>query len=319
MSAAKSPGLQVGADQPLASADLIAFARQHAATAAGGDVLEQRFRRLCDGSGAEVWLETEVMPTADGGALTRLSILRGTSRRAKRSIRKIAEYEELRAGGEAPPPVSATVDDATDAPRASAESGASSSLKTADIRRRQIVDGACDVISRKGYAEASVREIAEAAGVSIPSLYQYVKSKEDILFLLTEGCMQRLFNEFQKTIGSAISADAKIEKAIEDYLAYISDNRRYINLVYRETRSLSAENRDRIFDIERALMKEWETIVRAGKQAGAFRDIDPILASNILYFACSVWALRHWAISDFSEQETRAALTALLLDGLRQP
>ena len=130
--------------------------------------------------------------------------------------------------------------------------------------------------------------------------------------------MQRLFEEFRETIGAALSADEKIEKAITDYLAYISDNRRYINLVYRETRSLSPENRARIFDIERALMKEWEKIIQSGTRSGAFRPIDPTLASNILYFACSVWALRHWAIGSHGEAEVREALTVVLLNGLRK-
>lgn len=311
--------LKVNPDQPVASSDLISFAAQLAEADDEGELQEQRFRRFGDGSGAHVWAQVEVITRSIAGSITRVEILRGGARRSRSSATKIAEFEVSRLAGnncaDAGPrddPIAPAVE------REAAAVPAGADQSTADIRRRQIVEGACEVISRKGYADASVREIAEAAGVSIPGLYQYVKSKEDILFLITEGCMQRLFDEFRDTIGAALSADQKIEKAIADYLAYISDNRRYINLVYRETRSLSPDNRARIFDIERALMQEWEKIVRAGTKSGAFRRIDPALASNVLYFACSVWALRHWAIGTQGEAAVRKALTTILLDGLRK-
>ena len=312
--------LKVGRSEPIASSDLITFAQSHLDAEGLGDLREQRFRRFGDAAGAQVWVESETMPLDGEGTLTRLSIQRGDTRGAKSGCTKIAEYEEVRAADSNLLQSSAMEAEGSVATARKAEPAKhdSNAQSTADIRRSQIVEGACEVISRKGYAEASVREIADAAGVSIPSLYQYVKSKEDILFLITEGCMQRLFDEFNETIGAALSADAKIEKAIADYLAYISDNRRYINLVYRETRSLSPENRERIFNIERALMKEWEGIVRNGIRSGAFRRVDPAVASNILYFACSVWALRHWALGDYGEEKVRDVLIDLMLDGLRK-
>ncbi len=314
MTASTGSTLKVGSDERVASSDLIAFAQKLSGQDASGELQEQRFRRFGEGVGSQVWAELEIIQIEGTGTSVRVSILRGRSKRGA----KIAEYEEVRLQ-DVDRPQHGKQDEKPEKPSNVATKNAprSADQTTADIRRQQIVEGACEVISQKGYAEASVREIAEAAGVSIPSLYQYVKSKEDILFLITKGCMQRLFEEFRETIGAALSADAKIEKAIGDYLSYISDNRRYINLVYRETRSLSRENRERIFEIERALMKEWEEIIRSGVHAGEFNKVDPVLASNILYFSCSIWSLRHWAINGFGEAKVRKALTQILLDGLR--
>jgi AcrR family transcriptional regulator len=308
-----STTLKVPKDQIVSSIDLMEFARQIAGADASGEILEQRFRRFEDGNGGQIWAEQDAVDIGRGNTLIRVTLLRGSSRTARRSLTRIAEFEQTYGKARTEPEGKPAAKPEAANPPPTLEAGS-----TSDIRRRQIVEGACEVISRKGYADASVREIAEAAGVSIPSLYQYVKSKEDILFLITEGCMQRLFDQFRETIGAALTADAKIEKAIADYLAYISDNRRYINLVYRETRSLSPENRERIFEIERALMREWEQIIRSGTRGGEFRKIDPFLTSNILYFACSIWSLRHWAIGDFGEDNIREVLTTIMLDGLRR-
>jgi AcrR family transcriptional regulator len=49
-------------------------------------------------------------------------------------------------------------------------------------RRQQIIDGALDVFSRKGFEKATNRDIAEAAGIRSPGLvYHYFKSKRDLL------------------------------------------------------------------------------------------------------------------------------------------
>ena len=47
-----------------------------------------------------------------------------------------------------------------------------------DLRRRQIVEGALRVFTAKGFHASTVREIAEEAGLTMGSLYNYVSSKE---------------------------------------------------------------------------------------------------------------------------------------------
>jgi AcrR family transcriptional regulator len=62
-----------------------------------------------------------------------------------------------------------------------------SNIKTArliDPRRKQIIKGAMQVISTKGFHGATVRDIAEAAGLTVGTMYNYVRSKEDILYIV---------------------------------------------------------------------------------------------------------------------------------------
>ena len=51
-----------------------------------------------------------------------------------------------------------------------------------DERWRQILDGASRVIAAKGFAKATIREIAAAAEMPVPTMYQYLERKEDILY-----------------------------------------------------------------------------------------------------------------------------------------
>jgi AcrR family transcriptional regulator len=53
--------------------------------------------------------------------------------------------------------------------------------------RRALIDAAADLFQRKGFAETTIAEIAEAADVSTRTFFGYFASKEEILFADTEG------------------------------------------------------------------------------------------------------------------------------------
>ena len=54
-------------------------------------------------------------------------------------------------------------------------------------KRRRIVEAAVGLFISKGFHVTTTREIARAVGFSIGSLYEYVASKEDILYLVCEA------------------------------------------------------------------------------------------------------------------------------------
>ncbi|MGA2675649.1 MAG: TetR/AcrR family transcriptional regulator [Methanobacterium sp.] len=59
-----------------------------------------------------------------------------------------------------------------------------------DIVRMKIIEAALKVFSKKGYHDSKIDEIAEEAGLSKPTLYKYVQSKEDILKSISESSVK---------------------------------------------------------------------------------------------------------------------------------
>lgn len=53
-------------------------------------------------------------------------------------------------------------------------------------RDREVIDAAAEVFARRGYAAATVQDVADALGILKGSLYHYIKTKEDLLFRLME-------------------------------------------------------------------------------------------------------------------------------------
>ena len=64
--------------------------------------------------------------------------------------------------------------------------------------RQDIVDAGMRLIQEKGYEAVSVDEISQAAGISKPTFYKYVKSKEDILHAYFQEEMRARWEQLEK-------------------------------------------------------------------------------------------------------------------------
>ena len=59
-----------------------------------------------------------------------------------------------------------------------------------EARKDNLIDAALRVFAEKGYSDTTMTDIARKAGVSTPVLYEYFKTKEDLLFAIPEKFME---------------------------------------------------------------------------------------------------------------------------------
>lgn len=66
--------------------------------------------------------------------------------------------------------------------------------------RRDILISAAGVFARRGYAAATLQELAEAAGFAAPSLYRYFESKEELFRTLVELVVREMDATFEEPV-----------------------------------------------------------------------------------------------------------------------
>jgi uncharacterized protein (TIGR00369 family) len=194
---------------------------------------------------------------------------------------------------------------------------AAEAAPVAEERKRQIFQGASRVIAEKGFASASIRDIAAAAGMPVPTMYQYIERKEDLLFLIYESFLQDYADTLRRAVEAAPSPAEKLQAAIAATLDNFDRNHAYIKLMFQETRALSPEGRARVYELDARYIRVWTAILSeiSGKDGAA----DPELLANLVYFLCSVWPLRYWTIGKFGRAQVEAAIASLLKVGLGLP
>jgi AcrR family transcriptional regulator len=77
--------------------------------------------------------------------------------------------------------------------------------------RRDILVAAAEVFARRGYAAATLAELADAAGFAAPSLYRYFSSKEEIFRNLIEVVAAEVRATFEEAVDRALPLAARLE------------------------------------------------------------------------------------------------------------
>jgi AcrR family transcriptional regulator len=95
---------------------------------------------------------------------------------------------------------------------------------SADARREQILDVAIHVFGRAGYYGASMNDIADAAGVTKPVLYQHFASKRALFVDVLRDVGGRLLAELATATEAATSGRERVEAGFRAYFRFVTEN-----------------------------------------------------------------------------------------------
>ena len=171
----------------------------------------------------------------------------------------------------------------------------------------RIASAALSLFLQDGYHNTSVREIAQKAGLSVGSVFNYFTSKEEILFFLlsfgqirTEALFKKQRDEFERLKQDGVSPRELFLRAYERYAALNDELRRNTVLAYQETKSLTIAERKRLFAGEERIQHFFEDIISYGVDQGVFPAGNIRLKAHCLLVLAQSWAVRHWALTSFA-------------------
>lgn len=99
-------------------------------------------------------------------------------------------------------------------------------------RRASLLAAATEVFAAEGYAGASIRQIAESAGVTIPVLYDHFASKKQLHLELLEQQGDALIAATSSVSGD--SPEALMRGSVEAFFAYVEAHPFAWRMLFRE-------------------------------------------------------------------------------------
>jgi AcrR family transcriptional regulator len=102
----------------------------------------------------------------------------------------------------------------------------------AQARREQILDVAVQVFARNGFHGASMNDVADAAGVTKPVLYQHFDSKQELYLALIGEVGRRLLLAITKATAGATTGREMTELGFKAYFRFVADDRDAFLLMY---------------------------------------------------------------------------------------
>lgn len=99
-------------------------------------------------------------------------------------------------------------------------------------RRRQLLEVALKVFAEQGFFVTSMSDIAEAAGVTKPVLYQHFRSKRELYSQLLTEVGNQIQEAITKAVTSANSPREQVEQGFAAYFRFVDEHRDAFRLFY---------------------------------------------------------------------------------------
>ncbi len=172
-------------------------------------------------------------------------------------------------------------------------------------RQHQISTAAMELFKSRGFHKTTVRDIAAAANMQVGTVYLYIKSKDDVLYLACKNMLAE-YSSFMAVVPESSSVAETIILAFLQFLGLIDRYRSDLKVVYRESASLTSDRQQDLFDTERAVQGYFSKMLDDGIKRTAIAECDTAsIALNIVMMGHS-WSIKGWAIKDIMNFEQYA-------------
>ena len=184
-------------------------------------------------------------------------------------------------------------------------------------RERDIVATAARLFKEKGYRATTLEDIAAAVGMLKGSLYYYIRSKEELLYLVVRDPIREVYSELEAIVAADLPFTEKIAQAIANHMTVFHLHYPHIAVYLHDYRHLMDKLEQNVIETPKQYQRLWDALLRQGIAAGEIRDdVDVTMAGYALLGMCN-WAYRWYnPAGRLSPKEVADVFTKIALQGL---
>ncbi|ASS94737.1 TetR/AcrR family transcriptional regulator [Peribacillus simplex] len=186
-------------------------------------------------------------------------------------------------------------------------------------RRTQMIKGAVTLFKEKGFHRTTTREIAKAAGFSIGTLYEYIRTKEDILYLVCDFIYDEVQEKLQKEIDQSDGTLESLKLTIAYFYKVMDDMQDEVLVMYQEVKALTKDALPYVLNKELRMVGMFEKVITKCVENGELlltaKQIS--LVSHNIFVQGQMWSFRRWALhKEYTLQEYVELQTQLLIHNI---
>jgi TetR/AcrR family transcriptional regulator len=140
-----------------------------------------------------------------------------------------------------------------------------------DAQRQQILARAAELFAQQGYTATSMNQVAQACGVSKPSLYHYVRDKYQLLVEIAEDHVMQLkilAAQAQQTVRAPHGpqgSPAQLRELIDSFLDAYANSRAAHRVLTEDVKFLEPADRDRVLDGQREVVQAFADAIASAR------------------------------------------------------
>jgi len=172
--------------------------------------------------------------------------------------------------------------------------------KKSESTRERIINSARKLFAESGYQKTTVIEIAQEAALSEAAMYEYFKSKEDLLLTIPDLWVTELLAEMEDQLFGVEGAFNKLRKYVWWTFRRIEQSPMNAKVVYLCLKTNQNFLQSEVYENVRSLYAKLVQIFEEGRSSGEMiPDLDPYAARAIIVGMIDHMVTR-WLLKDMS-------------------
>ena len=185
-------------------------------------------------------------------------------------------------------------------------------------RKKEILSLSQSVLTEKGYAATSVRDIAKALDMEPASLYSHFKSKEDILKITCFEMADKFELAVKEVNDIYFNAEEKLRMAIKLHVEILTSHLDSALIFIRDWRNLTGESLDQFIAKRNVYEAGFREIVQTGIDEGVFKETDRKFAALTILSSVN-WIVEWYKPNGtLNPEQIAEKLSAFILSGLEK-
>ena len=181
-----------------------------------------------------------------------------------------------------------------------------------------ILQKAAAMFREKGFAATSMRDLAETVGIEAASLYNHIRSKNEILEAICFDVANRFNTNIELLEASKQSSIPKVESLLRFHIRQMVENYEEVYVSDREWKHLEEPYLSNFQNQRRNYRKRFAAIIELGINSGEINKIDASTAVLIVLHAVSGIESWHRSTHKISGEELEENMITILIDGLKK-
>jgi len=155
-------------------------------------------------------------------------------------------------------------------------------------RRALILKVATGLFASKGFEATSVRKIAGESGLSVPGMFHYFPTKEDILYEIMINFMEDVYGNITDIIKSDADPVRKLELLCTHYVKKYTCHQEELSILNSEGKSLTPKHNKLFIKKQRTYVEAMEQVINELTQKKIARPINHTIMTFLFY------GMVHW-------------------------
>jgi len=180
-----------------------------------------------------------------------------------------------------------------------------------DSRLQHLIATATAIFAQRGFRATSMRDLSREAGMSLAGIYHYVRSKDELLFLIQDRCFTEVQAGAEEALRPVTDPKERVRAFIRHHVVFFAGHMDKMKVLSHEDDELEGRMRQRVRERKRVYVSLLTTLLQEIESPG----VNPAVATYAL-FGMMNW-IYTWYHPDGTVPPERLAedLAGLFLNG----